>query len=99
MIAVTRLVEDDMPSSYAIGEHFEQLIDSLIESGRFQSRSEVVRAGLRLLEEREEERRFKLEKLRAEFQAGIDSGPRIPAEEVFSELKVKFPRSTRDRTS
>lgn len=88
-----------MPSSYAIGEHFEHLIDGLIESGRFQSRSEVVREGLRLLEDREEERRLKLEKLRAEFQAGIDSGPRIPAEEVFSELKAKYKRLAREETS
>ena len=88
-----------MPSSYAIGEHFEHLIDSLIESGRFQSRSEVVREGLRLLEEREEERRLKLEKLRAEFQAGIDSGPRVPAEKVFSELKAKYKRLAPEETS
>jgi antitoxin ParD1/3/4 len=88
-----------MPSSYAIGKHFEHLIDTLIESGRFQSRSEVVREGLRLLEEREEERRLKLDKLRAAFQAGIDSGSRIPAEEVFSELKARYKRPAREETS
>jgi antitoxin ParD1/3/4 len=79
-----------MPSSYAIGAHFEQLIDSLIESGRFQSRSEIVREGLRLLEEREEERRLKLEKLRASLEEGIRSGGYRPAEEFLSELRHRY---------
>jgi putative addiction module CopG family antidote len=51
-----------MPSSYAIGPHFEALIQRLIESGRFANASEVVRAGLRLLEEQE----LELEVRRAE---------------------------------
>ena len=36
-----------------IGEHFEKMMEDLITGGRFQNQSEVVRAGLRLLEERE----------------------------------------------
>jgi antitoxin ParD1/3/4 len=36
-----------------ITPHFEQLIDKCIASGRFNNRSEVIRAGLRLLEEHE----------------------------------------------
>jgi antitoxin ParD1/3/4 len=88
-----------MPSSYAVGEHFENLIAQLIESGRFQSKSEVVREGLRLLEEREEERQIKIEKLRAAFQAGIDSGGYVPAEKVFARLKAKYQRMARKRAS
>ena len=42
-----------MPSSYAIGGHFEQFIRQQIESGRYASASEVVREALRLLEGRE----------------------------------------------
>jgi antitoxin ParD1/3/4 len=68
-----------MASSYSIGKHFEDLIDSLIESGRYATASEVLRDGLRLIEEREERRKAKLEALRAEIQKGFDSGP---AEEV-----------------
>jgi antitoxin ParD1/3/4 len=68
-----------MASSYSIGKHFEGLIDSLIESGRYSTASEVMREGLRLVEEREERRKAKLEALRAEIQKGLDSGP---AEEV-----------------
>jgi putative addiction module CopG family antidote len=36
-----------------IGEHFEGMMEDLIAGGRFQNQSEVIRAGLRLLEERE----------------------------------------------
>ncbi len=36
-----------------IGEHFERMMADLITGGRFQNQSEVIRAGLRLLEERE----------------------------------------------
>jgi putative addiction module CopG family antidote len=36
-----------------VGEHFEKMMAGLIASGRFQNQSEVIRAGLRLLEEYE----------------------------------------------
>ncbi len=39
--------------SKVITPHFEQLIDRFIASGRFNNKSEVIRAGLRLLEEHE----------------------------------------------
>jgi antitoxin ParD1/3/4 len=39
--------------SRAITPHFERLIDRFIASGRFNNKSEVIRAGLRLLEEHE----------------------------------------------
>ena len=68
-----------MATSYSIGKHFEELIEDLIESGRYATASEVMREGLRLVEEREERRKAKLEALRAEIQKGFDSGP---AEEV-----------------
>ncbi len=59
-----------MPSSYAIGQRFEAMIQRLLESGRYSNASEVVRAGLRLLEEREEA----LARQQAEFWAKIDQG-------------------------
>lgn len=68
-----------MATSYSIGKHFEDMIESLLESGRYSTASEVMREGLRLVEEREERRKVKLEALRAEIQKGFDSGP---AEEV-----------------
>jgi antitoxin ParD1/3/4 len=64
-----------MATSYSIGKHFQDMIDSLVESGRYATASEVMREGLRLVEEREERRRAKLDALRAEIQKGFDSGP------------------------
>ena len=50
-----------MPSSYVIGEHFEQFIKSQIQQGRYASASEVIHDGLRTLEVREQLRAAKLE--------------------------------------
>jgi antitoxin ParD1/3/4 len=78
-----------MASSYSIGEHFEGLIQSLIESGRYSTASEVMREGLRLLEAREERRQAKLEALRAEIQKGFDSGPAedVDISKMFERIK------------
>jgi antitoxin ParD1/3/4 len=54
-------------------EHFDSLIAAGIESGQFSNASEVVREGLRLLEQRQEEDKAKIEWLRSAAQAGIDS--------------------------
>ena len=39
--------------SYAVGEHYENFIASVIHEGRYSNASEVVRAGLRMLEDYE----------------------------------------------
>ena len=67
-----------MASSYTLGGHFEGLIRTLVSSGRYASASEVVRDGLRLLEEREQTREAKLAALKADIQAGLDSGSAEP---------------------
>ena len=54
-------------------EHFDRFIDKGIASGRFSNASEVVREGLRLLEQREQENKAKLEWLRAAAKEGFDS--------------------------
>ncbi len=64
-----------MPSSYTLGKHFERFIDTLVQSGRYASASEVMRDSLRLLEEREKLREAKLGALRREIAAGLESGP------------------------
>ncbi|NTF31445.1 type II toxin-antitoxin system ParD family antitoxin [Rhizobium skierniewicense] len=57
-------------TSVNLNDHFDTFIEQQIEQGRFTSASEVVRAGLRLLEEREVE----LSDLRAALIEGENSG-------------------------
>ena len=47
-----------MPTSVALGNHYEAFVRDQLQSGRFNNASEVVRAGLRLLEEREERKQL-----------------------------------------
>ena len=58
-------------TSISLGEHFARFIDQRVQAGRYASASDVVRAGLRLLEEREAQ----LDSLRGELLAGEASGP------------------------
>lgn len=67
-----------MPSSYTLGSHYEALVRELVQSGRYASASEVLRDGLRLIEEREQERQAKLEALRGALLEGMRSGPATP---------------------
>jgi antitoxin ParD1/3/4 len=79
-----------MPSSYVIGEHFESFVKEQVAQGRYASASEVIRDGLRVLEERATYRAMKLEALRAEIEKGANSGPGIPAEEVFAAVRARI---------
>jgi antitoxin ParD1/3/4 len=58
-------------TSIALGEHFASFVEEQVSQGRYGNMSEVVRAGLRLLEERE----AKLKALRAAIDEGLESGP------------------------
>jgi antitoxin ParD1/3/4 len=78
-----------MATSYSIGKHFEDMIDGLIKDGRYATGSEIIREGLRLIEEREERRKAKLEALRAEIQKGIDSGPAQEVGDMFERIKAE----------
>ena len=82
-----------MPSSYVIGEHFESFIKEQIQRGRYASASEVVRDGLRALEDREKLRAVKLAALRGEIQRGADSGAGIPAKAVFAAARKRIAAS------
>ena len=61
-------------TSFSIGEHFNAFIATQVNQGRYSSASDVVRAGLRLLEEQE----AKLAALRAVLDEGEQSGPSTP---------------------
>jgi antitoxin ParD1/3/4 len=57
-------------TSVALGDYFEGFVKERIQVGRYNNASEVIRAGLRLLEENEE----KIVVLKQAIQRGLDSG-------------------------
>ncbi|KMZ13397.1 ParD protein (antitoxin to ParE) [Candidatus Burkholderia humilis] len=61
-------------TSVSLGEHFADFVEDRVRAGRYNTASDVVRAGLRLLEEQE----AKLDTLRAELEKGERSGPSRP---------------------
>lgn len=77
-------------TSFSLGEHWEIFIKNEIASGRYGSASEVIRDALRTLEER----RTKLEALRAHLAEGADQAARgeyvdQSLEEILAEFKEK----------
>ncbi len=78
-----------MPTSVALGAHFEAFIKDQVANGRYNNASEVVRDGLRMLEDRQQDRQAKLEALRADLEEG-SKGPFIPAEEAFAEVRRRI---------
>lgn len=60
-----------MPTrNVVLSEHQQQLVESLVQSGRYQNASEVLRDGLRLIEERERLERAKLSALKQAARQG-----------------------------
>ena len=57
-------------TSVSLGDYFENFVDSSVSEGRFKNASEVIRAGLRLLEEEER----KIVALKKAINEGMDSG-------------------------
>ncbi len=53
----------------------EEMVRQKVTSGLYTSASEVVREALRLMEEKDQMRAAKLEKLRSDIQEGMKSGP------------------------
>lgn len=68
----------------------EEFVQSRVASGRYQTASEVVREGLRLLEEREQARETALDELRAKLRRGAERAERgelLDGEVVFEEIR------------
>lgn len=78
-------------TSVVLNDRWEKFLSERIATGRYDSVSEAVRAGLRLLEIEEE----KFDRLMALLQEGIDSGPATPfdMDEIIREAKAKVKRA------
>ena len=79
-------------TSMSLGDHFADFIDTQVQSGRYGSAGEVVRAGLRMLEEHE----TKVKALQEALITGEQSGRQQPFDfEEFKERKrAGFSRAT-----
>lgn len=77
-------------TSVSLGDHFAEFIEAQVAAGRYGSASDVVRAGLRLLEDQE----TKLAALRAALIDGEESGPSTHLDvETFIARKRKAKRA------
>jgi antitoxin ParD1/3/4 len=85
------LLENKSSMSKVITPHFEELIDRFVASGRFNNKSEVIRAGLRLLEEHEAKAspRSREDLSRVIQTALLDPRPLIPATKLFRRRQRK----------
>ena len=61
-----------------------------VAGGEYASTSEVVREALREWTRRRAVERLDLEALRVAIRAGLDSGPALPADQVFAELRARY---------
>jgi antitoxin ParD1/3/4 len=76
-----------MPSSYAIGKHYESFVKRLVDSGRYASASEVIRAALREFEAKEAPPLLTDDYIRAAIkEAEDDPRPGIPLIEAMRHL-------------
>ncbi|WP_421854762.1 type II toxin-antitoxin system ParD family antitoxin [Novosphingobium sp.] len=72
-----------------LGSKLEEFVSSLVANGRYNSKSEVLREGVRLIQDRE----ARLAAFDAAIMEGVreaDAGLGAPAEDVLKQLKDKY---------
>ncbi len=83
-------VPNRVSMNVSLTPELDQFVQSRLASGRYQTASEVIREGLRLLEEREQARDTALEELRAKIRRGVeqaDRGELLEGDGVFEEIR------------
>jgi antitoxin ParD1/3/4 len=75
-----------------LGSVFDQFVADLLKTGLYQSQSEILRDGLRLLKEREDLKKLRLVELRKEIAIGseqADRGEFVDGKEAFAEIRKR----------
>ena len=75
-----------------LGAAFDEFVAGLLKSGYYQTQSEVLREGLRLLKEREDLRRLRIAELRKEIVLGgeqADRGDFVDGPEAFAKIRKR----------
>lgn len=85
-----------------LGTTFDKFVAELLASGQYQSQSEVMREALRLLKEREEIKRLRLESFRKELAVGIeqaDRGEFVDGEKAFQRIRKRSEEHRRKKAA
>lgn len=83
-----------------LGAVFDEFVADLLKSGYYQTQSEVLREGLRLLKEREEVRQLRLAELRKEIALGAeqaDKGQFVDGSEAFEKIRQRSAQRKRTK--
>jgi antitoxin ParD1/3/4 len=87
--------QEDSRMNVSLTPELEQFVQEKVSSGLYYSASEVIREGLRLLKEREQLQQIRLQELRQDIQAGLESGESTPLN--MPEVKGKARQRQRQR--
>lgn len=79
-----------MPRSFVLGDRLDSFVEAQVRSGRYNNASEVVRAGLRALEDQERRRDLEVVELRRLVEAGRASGPGNDADAFLAQLEARY---------
>jgi antitoxin ParD1/3/4 len=83
-----------------LGPVFDEFVADLLRTGYYQTQSEVLREGLRLLKEREEMKQIRLAELRREIAVGAeqaDRGQFVDGPEAFTKIRQRAAQRKRSR--
>ena len=83
-----------------LGSVFDEFVAGLLKSGYYQTQSEVLREGLRLLKEREEAKQLRLAELRKEIAVGAgqaDRGEFVDGLEAFAKTRQRSAQRKRSK--
>jgi antitoxin ParD1/3/4 len=90
-------IAEDVLVNVSLTPELEQLIQERVRSGRYTSASEVVREALRLLQDRDELRRLRMDELRVKVAGGLDSldlGEGMDGDAAIDEILSDEPRAS-----